>query len=842
MAQPVILLSAERRDLVTLGVAVNATPSGELPCEVRIFRAGANATEKGDFLFDDIAARSVIDHYNAHGVRIMIDLEHLSLDEECANYDPDPRAWCSLEIRAAEAPEAGAAWDLWITKIEWLDDGVRRLTGKLQPYLSPAFPADEDRRIRFVRNIALTAMPATHFAPALVAASSKGKTMDLKTLIALLAQLTPTHALSARALNVLLAAAEGEPPPEGGEAPAGKWATVVRTAQAAADALKGVQKVKDPDEAMALAQAAQKAVDDFEKAFAALTGGSQDDAAGEAAATPPPAEASARSGDQSGSEQAMRAKDRELERLRAVAVEHEAMLAKQAAERIVIENGERRRLVGKLVELGHELPATAWADDAATTPAEPWASMPLVQLRARVERLTGIKIPARDGVQPPTGGAAVATTNHVNMSEFEINRLRATHDRENRHVPERQRRPVEQCIELLASTKARQLAGAEAKGDRALCQRLSRPVQESDVLTRANREMVKLASVGVVPIAQMGPSSQRALEEFRIEFNSTLVSQPIPWAEDLGVVLPGGSLKDTYPLAFYAIKYREQLAENPAAVTPNSRDVTVTKKLFSAAATAELIRIVKGDFAYIQTWQQTAANMARARVFLRNQLITTLLEAGHTGYWGQTADQATGIDGQPFFSASHKVNPFDPKMTMLGATTWSNLTATGGTAKPLNATNLTAVKAAMLLVPGPDGELLNTRATGMLVPVVLDEAARLLLTVQDLILGDKTTGDGGVTNVMGQVRNEHYMSGFEYVTGAQLAGSGATANYYTFSRETFARGLPPWVLAEDAAEEVRVWDENSDFYKNSGFIKTGSYVYCNAALLYPHGIRKVYGA
>ena len=141
-------------------------------------------------------------------------------------------------------------------------------------------------------------------------------------------------------------------------------------------------------------------------------------------------------------------------------------------------------------------------------------------------------------------------------------------------------------------------------------------------------------------------------------------------------MLPGGSLKDTYPLAFNAIKYREQLGENPAAETPNSADVTIKKKLFSAAAQAELIRIVRGDFAYIQTWQSNAATMARARVNLRNHLITDLLEAGTSGYWGQTQDQTTGIDGQPFFSASHKVNPFNVKMTFHGATTWGNYVAT----------------------------------------------------------------------------------------------------------------------------------------------------------------------
>ena len=47
---------------------------------------------------------------------------------------------------------------------------------------------------------------------------------------------------------------------------------------------------------------------------------------------------------------------------------------------------ERKHLVAELVKCG-ERPCTAWSDDSATTPAEPWASMKLATLRARVAML-----------------------------------------------------------------------------------------------------------------------------------------------------------------------------------------------------------------------------------------------------------------------------------------------------------------------------------------------------------------------------------------------------------------------------------------------------------------------
>jgi hypothetical protein len=98
---------------------------------------------------------------------------------------------------------------------------------------------------------------------------------------------------------------------------------------------------------------------------------------------------------------------REVEAWHTSHVELAKQTAAHAAERATLEASERRRLVGELVKLGAEIPATAWADDKATNPAEPWASMPIEQLRSRVEKLTVAK---GGTVVRSSGGGAGPTT------------------------------------------------------------------------------------------------------------------------------------------------------------------------------------------------------------------------------------------------------------------------------------------------------------------------------------------------------------------------------------------------------------------------------------------------
>lgn len=141
-----------------------------LPTEFRVFVSGWNETENGRFLFDDVAAKAVMAAYGRHEVDRMIDLEHLSLDSESRSFDPDARGWCHLELRNGE---------LWAVNVTWTPDGAERLQQKRQRYVSPAFEIDpKTKRVTKIVNIALTALPATHGIPELVAArtATEGET------------------------------------------------------------------------------------------------------------------------------------------------------------------------------------------------------------------------------------------------------------------------------------------------------------------------------------------------------------------------------------------------------------------------------------------------------------------------------------------------------------------------------------------------------------------------------------------------------------------------------------------------------------------------------------------
>lgn len=150
-------MRVKARSKIRLSTA--ATP----PREFRIFKKGVNSTTKGDFVFDDDSAKSVMEEYEKHGVDIQIDLEHLSLDDEAKNYDPDAYAYCKLALRNGE---------LWAVDVRWNENGAERVKSKKQKYISPAFHYDsETGAITELYNIAICAIPATHEAPALVAAS-----------------------------------------------------------------------------------------------------------------------------------------------------------------------------------------------------------------------------------------------------------------------------------------------------------------------------------------------------------------------------------------------------------------------------------------------------------------------------------------------------------------------------------------------------------------------------------------------------------------------------------------------------------------------------------------------
>ncbi len=134
------------------------------PKRFRIFSAGLNTGTKGQVLFDEQAANDVMAAYaERNGVKVMIDLEHMSLDDEAPNWDTDARGWAKLQVINGE---------LWATDVEWTPDGEKRLDNKTQRYISPAFARNpETKRVLKLFNIALVGQPATNAAQDLLAAS-----------------------------------------------------------------------------------------------------------------------------------------------------------------------------------------------------------------------------------------------------------------------------------------------------------------------------------------------------------------------------------------------------------------------------------------------------------------------------------------------------------------------------------------------------------------------------------------------------------------------------------------------------------------------------------------------
>lgn len=670
-----------------------------------------------------------------------------------------------------------------------------------------------------------------------------------------IARLAARLAITKNKLTVKLADDGGADAPEAVKGKGAQLKSDAEAATAALDALTKAATGNDVDALFSAMEAAQAAIDTLEKAMAAF--GVQDGSDASGAAAPPPATDAAKLADDAAAKeddkQKMARAEAQVVTLRAelakrdedakaakLAAEHEAKVTKLAAE-----STERRSLVAELVKLGRETPATAWADDSATMPRGSLGTMPLSELRDRVKAFGGVALARGDVTHPPLGhdsGRVEYAGSDVQISEYEVKCVTraATEQRRVLTLSGRaaEARSDEDAIARYTAHKEQQARFARDQRHDLLA-RFAGRVEEKHVLLRADgRTMVKLANA--TPIESFGASSQRALEQFRLEFNMALSAAPKMWAEEAGFMLPGGSLKDTYPINFNDTHYVESVATSAAAKKAQNADITVVKRKFRNAKQANLKRLLSGDFAYMMSWLQNAQMMADARVFLRNELVTSLLEAGATTLWGASTALPGGIDGANFFSATHAVNPFDTTQALRGVATWSNYQSA---ATPLNSANLTAEKATAAQVASPSGREFGHRYDQILTPTIMEETARNLLSVQDVLLDAKASLNG-VANAFGGVKNPHYNSGTTYTGAPELAGTSATASdYYLVSRAAVARGLYPWIIAEDAAEEVILWDETSDFYKNGEHdIKYESVIYVNAALLFPQSIRKVKGS
>lgn len=319
--------------------------TSEPPSEFRIFKCGANPSTKGTSIFDAEAAAEVMRRYTEQGVEYMIDLEHESLAdplEVAPRADAkDARGWFKLELRNRE---------LWAVDVRWTPDGLRRLTEKTQRYISPAFYVDtETNRIVELTNVAMCAMPATHGALPLVAATKlgKGQPMDpallKKALDALIAGDTEACANILKDL-VASAAAGGAPAPSGEEALA-----------------DGAPEPKPEDEMASALQASNRLISELTQKLAKVEG----------------------------------------------------TVSTLDAEREAEHAARRAKLVGELVTLGAETPATAYADGKLV---ERLAKESVTSLEGRIATLRAK--PSRPVAAPPVSDESWTESEQRQMSSM----------------------------------------------------------------------------------------------------------------------------------------------------------------------------------------------------------------------------------------------------------------------------------------------------------------------------------------------------------------------------------------------------------------------------------------
>jgi hypothetical protein len=132
------------------------------PTEAKLFNFGVNDTLKGDFILTRSGAQEVMMRHREHGVDLMLDFEHHSLDKDATPEQKKASGWGDLELRSD---------GLYLVNIRWTPEAKKYLSNAEYRYLSPAFNVNEENEIIELVCVALTNLPATNDQPELVAAN-----------------------------------------------------------------------------------------------------------------------------------------------------------------------------------------------------------------------------------------------------------------------------------------------------------------------------------------------------------------------------------------------------------------------------------------------------------------------------------------------------------------------------------------------------------------------------------------------------------------------------------------------------------------------------------------------
>lgn len=322
---------------------------------------------------------------------------------------------------------------------------------------------------------------------------------------------------------------------------------------------------------------------------------------------------------------------------------------------------------------------------------------------------------------------------------------------------------------------------------------------------------------------QLPTTSEAAIRIFEERYLAVSSAAPAPsWATDFGPVIPSASPDMTFPLGFLQTKYR-LFSGTATFKSMIEKSIRVYTEEFQAGYEAKLLDITQNVFAYKQ-WEKVPERFMIAEARFRNLQIAALLEAGHTTSYVP--------DGQNFFDDAHLSNPSDAS-----STTWDNYQAT--TKDCTDIADLSGEITAMRDVRDENGDKLGVEPDTILVPTAKFQGVINLLK-QDLIAS--SAGTATVRNPYFNPTNAKQKGLLQVIHVPELTD--VDDFFLLDSAMMGSMGLDPWGSIRHVVPAnlgLRIFDESSDFFKESGKLKIDSRVHYGFSLLFPHAIRMVKG-
>ena|ERR1700722_5524354 len=330
-------------------------------------------------------------------------------------------------------------------------------------------------------------------------------------------------------------------------------------------------------------------------------------------------------------------------------------------------------------------------------------------------------------------------------------------------------------------------------------------------------------------IEQLPTTSQAAIREFNDRYIAAIgASKPTGWADENGELIPTSSPLVTFPVSQLRTLYRRSTGEQSfKKLRETSVDLRVEE--FDDGYQADLMDLFLKAFAY-RNWAQAPARLVLAEEQFRHTSVANLLVNGAT---------TLGVDGVDFFGSTHPANLTDPTIT----STWSNLQSTPADYSDPT-TGISSLQTEVVNmqkdVLDENGNVLGANPDTILCPIDMAEPLKNLLA-KNLIL---QVGSGAADVAVAAVDNP-YKGRFNVVHVKEFPlTTGTTKDIYLIDSKLARGGVPPWVSARltvPGSLALRVFDESSDFFKDTGNIKMSSHIWYGFGLLFPHAIRKLVG-